>query len=172
MDSFSLTIKGKAAAAAACFDWSLKEGLEWAAASENRVGPQANKKWMFPIIFLGKLKSYVMSLGSNKMAPPPVFFLFFLSFLQLWCGAQNDDSNNVRSWGWKTMQWLERTLLKKPPSSPRRPDLEELKNRGESCWRELFYRTTEQLAHFISLSAEWKTEIHAGGKRCLIPLAL
>ena len=29
MDSFSLTIKGKAAAAAACFDWSLKEGLEY-----------------------------------------------------------------------------------------------------------------------------------------------
>ena len=73
------------------------------------------------------------------------------------------------------MQWLERTLLKKPPP-PRSHRLRRgltlkskaKKNRGES-WRELFYRTTAAAAArwwwgatlFLCLSGK---AIHAGGK--------
>ena len=72
------------------------------------------------------------------------------------------------------MQWLERTLLKKPPP-PRSHRLRRgltlkskaKKNRGES-WRELFYRTTAAAARwwwgatlFLCLSGK---AIHAGGK--------
>ena len=62
--------------------------------------------------------------------------------------------------------FVEKAAAAAQPSPSPGPDLEKQskKNRGES-WRELFYRTTEQLAHFISLSTEWKTEIQLNMKR-------